>query len=343
MAMKNILSFNLIRRICTLLLFLLYTALLLRCYISQKHTVGITSFIFFIITSLVLIAIILAATYFQSTHFCHDVENIINEVLKGNTIPTHMEEDTLFSRIYHQLYQLQNILTSSNEATIESRDNLQLLISDISHQVKTPLTNLNLLLSSLKKYNLTYEEKNTFIDMMTNQLDKISSLLESMIKTSRLENGIISLHPTLCPLLPTIKKAISEVQPALIKKEISLNISFPLDPLCFHDSKWTAEAFYNILDNAIKYTSPNGAIYVKADILHSYIQISISDTGIGISTNEYTKIFQRFYRSPNVHNKAGVGLGLYLARKIITQQNGYISVQSELNKGTTFIILLPNK
>ena len=249
----------------------------------------------------------------------------------------------MFSRIYHQLYQLQNILVSANNTVIENRDNLQLLISDIAHQVKTPLTNLNLLLSSFQQYDLSYEERYSFTEMMSAQINKITSLLESMIKTSRLENGIISLQPVMCPLSTTVQKAISEIRPSLEKKGIRLNCNFSENILCFHDSKWTAEALYNILENAVKYTPENGSISLKAEELHSYIQITISDTGIGIAPYEYSKIFQRFYRSPNVHNEAGVGLGLYLARNIITQQNGYISVSSELNRGTAFTILISKR
>lgn len=142
----------------------------------------------------------------------------------------------LFSRIYHQLYQLQNIVTSSNNKAIEDWNNLQVLISDISHQVKTPLTNLNLLLSSFQQYDLSTEEKNSFINMMFGQLNKITSLLESMIKASRLENGIISIQPVLCSLFLTIKKAIEEIRSSLEKKEINLDFPFTENIFCFHDS-----------------------------------------------------------------------------------------------------------
>lgn len=339
--MKN--KFRLINRSCILLLFFLYISAAVLCLIPLNSGTKLKCFPIFFISLLLLTALSFISMYIQLTHFCYNIEDIISAIINGKTIPACFEEDTLFSRIYHQLYQLQNILVSANNTVIENRDNLQLLISDIAHQVKTPLTNLNLLLSSFQQYDLSYEERYSFTEMMSAQINKITSLLESMIKTSRLENGIISLQPVMCPLSTTVQKAISEIRPSLEKKGIRLNCNFSKNILCFHDSKWTAEALYNILENAVKYTPENGSISLKAEELHSYIQITISDTGIGIAPYEYSKIFQRFYRSPNVHNEAGVGLGLYLARNIITQQNGYISVSSELNRGTAFTILISKR
>ncbi len=339
--MKNKLNTDLLNRSCICLLFLLYVSVTMIYFIPLKISTKTALYLFIVLSISLLTSLLLIFMYMRLTQFTHKVENMIDEMIKGNTLPPLLEEETLFSRIYHQLYQLQDIVTSSNNKAMEDRNNLQLLISDISHQVKTPLTNLNLLLSSFQQYDLSIEEKNSFIKMMFGQLDKITSLLESMIKASRLENGIISIQPVLCSVSFTIKKAIEEIRSSLEKKEINLNFSFTENIFCFHDPKWTKEALYNILENAVKYTPSNGTISVQISTLHSYIQITISDTGIGIASKEYAKIFERFYRSPNVHNEAGVGLGLYLARSIITQQNGYITVASQLGKGTSFTILLP--
>lgn len=333
---------HLCNKLCSILLLLLYLFVILSFVIpldfSDQHFLNS----FLIVSIFLLTAVLLTSIYYLLSQFSHNIEKMIDDIINGKTIPPRMEEDTLFSQIYHQLYQLQYILNSTNSKAIEDRQNLQLLISDISHQVKTPITNLSLLLSSFKQYDLTTEEKTMFIDMMSVQLNKITSLLKSMIKTSRLENGIITLHPSLQPLNPSLLKAIKEILPSLNKKNICLVYSFQQEFMCCHDSKWCTEAFFNILDNAVKYTPENGQINIQVTRLHSYTQIIFSDTGIGIPAQEYTKIFQRFYRSPNVHNEAGVGLGLYLARNIISQQNGYITVASQPDEGTSFTVLLPN-
>ncbi len=330
-------------KVCSTLLLLLYISAILSFIVPIDYTDSHFLNSFFIVSIFLLTGLLLAGIYYLLSQFSHNIEKIIDDIINGKTIPPRMEEETLFSQIYHQLYQLQYILNSTNNKAIEERQNLQLLISDISHQVKTPITNLSLLLSSFKQYDLTTEEKTMFVDMMSVQLNKITSLLESMIKTSRLENGIITLRPSLHPLTPSLLKAVKEILPSLNKKNIRLVYSFQQEYMCCHDPKWCTEAFFNILDNAVKYTPENGEITIQVAHLHTYTQIIFSDTGIGIPSQEYTKIFQRFYRSPNVHNEAGVGLGLYLARNIISQQNGYITVASQPDEGTSFTVLLPNK
>lgn len=109
-----------------------------------------------------------------------------------------------------------------------------------------------------------------------------------------------------------------------------------------HDRKWTAEALGNILDNAVKYTPENGAVGVRVRPWHFYTRIDISDTGIGIAAEHYHDVFKRFYRAREVASMEGVGLGLSLARSIITRQKGYISVKSEVGKGTVFSVFLLN-
>ncbi|MEG0377306.1 MAG: ATP-binding protein, partial [Eubacterium sp.] len=113
--------------------------------------------------------------------------------------------------------------------------------------------------------------------------------------------------------------------------------------LLFHDPKWTAEALFNLLDNAVKYTKEGGTLTITADQWEMYTKIDIKDTGIGIAPEHVTDIFNRFYREPKVHNTPGIGVGLYLTRDIIMKQNGYFKVHSIPGKGSIFSVFLPNR
>lgn len=127
------------------------------------------------------------------------------------------------------------------------------------------------------------------------------------------------------------------------KKDISVTVDCRSDLRLLHDSKWTVEALFNLLDNAVKYTPVGGKISVSAEQWEMYVKLDVADTGKGISESNQASVFRRFYREEEVHNKPGVGIGLYLAREIITMQGGYIKVVSEIGKGSTFSVFLPSK
>ncbi len=203
------------------------------------------------------------------------------------------------------------------------------LISDISHQTKTPLANI-MLYSELILECDSEQERIKYGALLKSQTEKLNFLVSSLIKASRLENGIISVQPKLQP----VSALLDSLQESYPNMQVSRSdISF-----CY-DLKWTSEAIANIVDNAIKYESTNTKLVVKA--YDMFCRIDISDNGIGISEDELPKIFARFYRSKAVGEKDGVGIGLYLAREIVSKQGGYIKVQSELGKGSTFSVFLP--
>jgi len=111
----------------------------------------------------------------------------------------------------------------------------------------------------------------------------------------------------------------------------------------FHDRKWTAEALYNLLDNAVKYTEKGGAVTVSVKQWEMYVKIDVSDTGKGIAESRQASVFRRFYREEEVHDKPGVGIGLYLTREIIMRQGGYVKVVSEIGRGSTFSVFMPRR
>lgn len=178
---------------------------------------------------------------------------------------------------------------------------------------------------------------------MEEQTEKLGFLLQSMVKMSRLENGIIQIKKEQRKLQETLTAAVSQVVPAASRKEISLHVDCEPDLLLKHDRKWTEEAIFNVLDNAVKYTNPKGRIAVQVIYQEIFTKISVRDNGKGILPERQAEIFTRFYREPEVHDNHGVGIGLYLTRKILELQNGYIEVHSETGKGSDFCLYLPNE
>ena len=225
----------------------------------------------------------------------------------------------------------------------EERQELQTLVSDISHQVKTPVSNLKMATDTLLEKPMTEAERTDFIRGIRSQTDKLDFLFQARVKTSRLETGVIQLDKKPGRLFDTVAQAMSGIVYAAEKKETAVSVDCPEDLTVSHDSKWTSEALFNLLDNAVKYTPAGGKIAVLVVLWEMYVEIKVTDTGKGISESNQAAIFRRFYREEEVHEQQGVGIGLYLAREIVTRQGGYIKVISEPGKGSEFSIMLPTK
>ena len=176
-------------------------------------------------------------------------------------------------------------------------------------------------------------------DALHNQAEKLHFLIDSLVKLSRLENGIISLAPQRAALQPLLEGLIAQHTAKAAEKGLSLQL-LDTDGFATFDAKWTAEALSNIVDNAIKYTT-HGTITISAVSYEIFARIDILDSGPGIPESEQAKIFTRFYRAKTVHEQEGVGIGLYLSRQIISGEGGYIKVTSAPGKGSTFSVFLP--
>ena len=232
-------------------------------------------------------------------------------------------------------------LTSSKlsyQKTERDRERLKELVSDISHQTKTPIANLLLYSELLMEETLPVSAKAN-VEALYKQSEKLRFLIDSLVKLSRLENGIISLAPQQAALQPLLESVVQQYTAKASEKGLSLQMQ-DTDAFAVFDFKWTAEALANIVDNAIKYTE-HGTITISAVSYEMFARIDISDTGSGIPESEQAKIFARFYRSNSVQEQEGVGIGLYLARQIISGEGGYIKVASVPGKGSTFSIFLP--
>lgn len=218
------------------------------------------------------------------------------------------------------------------------KDKIKTLIADISHQTKTPIANLLLYSELLKEENLSDSAKNN-VEAIHTQAEKLRFLIDALVKLSRLENGIITLSPRTECVFPMLEKIQKQFALKAEQKGLFLQVN-PTEIFAKFDPKWTVEALGNIVDNAIKYTT-NGGITISVIAYEMYVRIDVSDSGIGISEEERAKIFSRFYRSERVKEQPGVGIGLYLAREIISGEGGYIKVSSNQGGGTVFSVFLP--
>ena len=263
-------------------------------------------------------------------------------MLSNQEPPQYAEEENLFYKIQHRLSRLYEVLRESKSSIAKERADLQELISDISHQVKTPIANLKMLDATLLEQNVSLEKQKEFLLAMDSQLDKLDFLMQAMIKTSRLEAGVIALEPKPQAIYDTLAAALGGILLNAEQKKIAVTVDCPETVSAAHDRKWTTEALFNILDNAVKYTPAGGKIHVAVACWEMYVKIDISDTGIGIPEQHQGTIFKRFYREDSVHDAPGIGIGLYLTREIITRQAGFIRVSSKVGAGSTFSVCLPH-
>ena len=233
-------------------------------------------------------------------------------------------------------------LRLKSEALLEEKDHTKTFVTDISHQLKTPL-------SALKSCFLLYQEADTaaekaeFGQRCRFQLEKLESLTASLINISRLENAMISLQPSAVSLTDILVDAINSIYEKAAAKRIEIGAEEFEDIWLFLDRKWTAEALFNILDNAVKYSPAGSFLFIRAQKFYSFVRVEIEDQGLGIPKEEYNKIFKRFYRGQNetVQKTEGSGIGLYLSRKILEEQGGTLSVKAARHQGSIFVVQLP--
>ncbi len=249
-------------------------------------------------------------------------------------------DDTYISHINHQMNRLYDMLQMQQNTIEREKNKVQSFVSDISHQLKTPLTNMHLLLAAVKQSDISLEAYYDNLDRQEQQLDKIDFLIRELLKTSQLESGLIRIWPVKASIVQTILSALEGILVVAEKKGIEVWYDNTTDLTVMHDPKWTSEALVNVMENAVKYTPHNGRLTISLNRTEKYAKISIKDTGIGIPRADLPHIFTRFWRG-NTGVLEGNGIGLYLCRQIITLQHGYILVNSAINSGSEFEIFLP--
>lgn len=268
---------------------------------------------------------------------CRTLDDLIAERKPEEYFPY---EDTLTARIQGKFMQYYDLMSEGRRQSRQDKQVIQELVSDISHQVKTPIANLQMFMGILQSHDLSTEKRREFLGTMVEQINKLDFLLQSLIKMSRLETGTFALHIERTSLYDTIAQALNGIWARAEAKQIQLSVECDNNIMARHDGKWTAEALGNVLDNAVKYTPAGGSIRISVRPWQFYTRVDIADTGMGIPEEQCNQVFKRFWRSETAAAQEGVGLGLYLAQEIITRQRGYISVKSVPGEGSVFSVYL---
>jgi len=293
---------------------------------------------------LVLAMVILAAASvilwdrWQMRRTLRRLEQMLDKAIRGCFTENRFDESRL-SAVETKLAHYLSANTILAQTAADEKDKIKTLIGNISHQTKTPIANILLYAQLLGEQELTSEGR-ACAASLEEQARKLQLLIESLVKTSRLETGILTLRPVFGTLEPMLEEAVIQFAPAAAEKGISLTL-LPTDATAVFDAKWTGEAVCNLLDNAIKYTPAEGSVTVEVISYEMFCRINVTDTGPGIPEAEQAKVFQRFYRSADVSREPGVGIGLYLVRQIAESQGGYVKVLSKPGKGAQFSLYLP--
>ena len=267
------------------------------------------------------------------------LNKMLDDAISGEFSESNFDESEL-SKLQSKLMRYLTSSSMSEKKLREEKGDIEELITNISHQTKTPLTNI-MMYSELLGEKADGELKE-YANEIYSQSKKLEELITALVKMSRLETGIFRLQPEEGSLLTVLKRAYEQALPKAKLKNIKLVLSEDTDAKVNIDTKWTTEAVFNIIDNAIKYSGEGTGIKLRINTFEMFSCISVEDHGIGIEEEEIPKLFGRFYRSSEVRDNDGIGVGLYLARQLTEEQGGYIKVKSSPGKGSTFELFFPN-
>ena len=273
----------------------------------------------------------------RTRRILENLNRMLDMAMRGNFTEDSFDE-SLLSALESKLAHYLAASTVSARNVQAEKDKLKALIGDISHQTKTPIANILLYTQLL----MEQPGNRACLDALDGQTKKLQSLIDALVKTSRLEYGVIALHPAGGGLQAVIDAALSQIAPKAAAKKIQITLE-PTEADAVFDPKWTEEALYNLLDNAVKYTPAGGVVRVTVTAYQLFSAIHVSDTGPGIPEEEQPRVFQRFYRGAEHAEEEGVGIGLYLVRRIAEGQGGYVKVSSQVGKGSTVSLYLPRK
>lgn len=289
------------------------------------------------------VALLLAALFAllsrrRSARIMDSLATMLTEAMEGR-FPAESFDESRMSSLESRLAQYLSAAQVSAVNLKNQRDQINGLISDISHQTRTPVANLKLYSQLLEEQPLSPQASDC-VRAISAQTEKLESLMEALVKSSRLETGILALHPERQAIGPMLRRAVEQYMPRAREKGLELNLAESEGEAVF-DAKWTEEAVCNLLDNAVKYTPAGGRVTVSSRDFEIFSVIRVEDTGPGIAEEEQAKVFSRFYRSPSVRDREGVGLGLCLTRQIAEGQGGYVKLDSAPGRGCRFSLYLP--
>jgi signal transduction histidine kinase len=266
------------------------------------------------------------------------LDAMLDDALAG-TFDAKNYDESLLSKIEAKTARFLDASRLRREQIEADRERDRTLISDISHQTKTPLANIALYTQLLAEQDLTDGQK-AIAAQITSGAEKLNFLIQSLVKASRLESGILKIEPKPSNVYSLIESSVGQCAALASAKNITLTMASGEFVTALFDPRWCAEALFNIIDNAVKYTPENGKVYVTVTEYEMFVRIDVADTGRGIREEDLPKVFTRFWRAVESADSPGVGLGLYLAREIIVSCGGYIKATSEYGRDTVFSAFL---
>ncbi|MFW6676556.1 sensor histidine kinase [Lacrimispora sp. AGF001] len=316
-----------------------HTAIRFLPFINEFHKISMYCMLLF---SVILSSLLLAGSFiflWKREQLYLQAAKVITNFTEGD-FSYHMplmKEGTIY-RLFACVDQLAMILQSKNEAEKKAKDFLKSTISDISHQLKTPLAALTMyheIISEEPDHVQTVIEYSQKTELA---LKRMEQLIQVMLKITRLDAGSIVFEKESCSLSELIAQAVSELTTRAAREGKEIIVDEVPEETLICDKQWTSEAIGNIVKNALDHTDPGGKIHVSWNRTPAMLRIMISDNGSGIAPEDLHHVFKRFYRSKKSLDTQGIGLGLSLAKAIVEGQGGIISVQSALQEGTVFTL-----
>ena len=308
-----------------------------------ENNTDFQKFIIIDINTLILFILILSIIFFKYNHSeskkINEITKYIEEINRGN-YKLNIEENTEdeLSILKNELYKITVMLKEVAENSQKDKTTLKDSLSDISHQIKTPITSILIMLDNiLSDENMQEDIKKDFIKDIKREIINIKFLVESILKLSKIDSNSIKFIKKEVFIKDIINEAVKNVSMLSELKNIEIIVSGDDSIKTICDLKWQVEAITNILKNCIEHSYENRKIYINYNQNNMYTELKIEDNGTGIDAKDLPHIFERFYKGKNSSSDS-VGIGLALSKSIIESNNGYIQVDSELNKGTTFII-----
>ena len=270
----------------------------------------------------------------------------INAYLDGDhNARIECDDEGELYRLFHTVNSLAAVLNAHADNELREKEFLKNTISDISHQLKTPLAALNIYNGLLQDGDMELSAVKEFADLSEQELDRIEILVQNLLKITKLDAGAIVLEKTTENVADMLRDVELHFAYRAKQEHKELVLSGPEEVLLFCDRDWLTEAIDNIVKNALDHTESGDTVHITWKALPNAVQIAVKDNGCGIHPEDLHHIFKRFYRSRFSQDKQGIGLGLPLAKTIVEAHSGTIEVDSELGKGTTFTMnfLIPTK
>ena len=265
-------------------------------------------------------------------------DRLMDDILSDRDIDVSEMDEGELSLFVNRLRRIQDKLQNEIGHAADEKEQVKQLISNMSHQLKTPIANVMMYTQLLENEELPPEQKALFLGKLREYSERINWILNSLFKMTKLEQNVIAFEAGYGSIQETIRQAVSAVYETAEAKNIKIVMQEFPDMNLYHNRRWTVEAFENILENAVKYTDTGGMVTISAETFEMYAGIVIKDSGMGIPEEEQSHIFHRFYRGTQVQDMEGSGIGLYFTKIILEKEKGYITVSSEYGKGSRFSV-----